>query len=174
MSDVSVRMAEDPGDFEVAQKLCREWLDWHWRHYPSDWPRGADNPMDPMKFEAIVQRLPTLHERPGGGIIIGSVDGQAVGCVMYREAAKEAGLAEFNRMFVSESGRGHGLGQKMLEHMFEQLIADGYRKVFFSSANWLTHARAMYEAAGFSDIPHPTGFPDKWRNHVYFMERTLI
>ncbi|WP_168184232.1 GNAT family N-acetyltransferase [Thioclava sp. F42-5] len=173
MSDVSVRMAENPGDFEVAQRLCREWLDWHWRHYPSDWPRGADNPMDPMKFEAIVQKLPTLHERPGGGIIIWSVDGQAVGCVMYREAEKEAGLAEFNRMFVSEGGRGHGLGRLMLEYMFEQLRADGYCMMHFSSANRLTHA-AMYEAAGFSDIPHPTGFPDEWRKRAYVMERTLI
>ena len=172
LANVSIRIAEDAGDFEVARTLCQEWLDWHWRHYPDDWPTGPDHPMDPKKFEAIVQDLPSLHQRPRGGILIGSVDGQAVGCVMYHEA--EADVAEFKRMFVSENGRGHGLGGLMLEAMFEKLVADGYRKVFFSSATFLTHARAMYEAAGFVSISHPAGFPDEWRDRVYFMERSLI
>lgn len=174
MADISIRMAEDAADFDVARALCREWLDWHWRHYPSDWPRGADHPMDPERFEAIVQELQSLHERPRGGIVIGSVDGRACGCVMYHAAGEETYSAEFKRMFVSESGRGHGLGRLMLDYMFEKMIADGYRKVFFSSAEFLTHARAMYEGAGFSVIPHPMGFPDAWRKRVYFMERNLV
>jgi GNAT superfamily N-acetyltransferase len=113
------------------------------------------------------------HLRPRGGVIIGSVDGRDVGCVIYKEAGREAGVAEFNRMFVSEHGRGHGVGRRMLDYMFERLIEDNYRKVFFSSAKFLTHARRMYEAAGFHGTPHPEGFPDEWRERVYFMERDL-
>jgi GNAT superfamily N-acetyltransferase len=90
---------------------------------------------------------------------------------MYSEAGP--GVAEFKRMFVSEDGRGHGLGRLMLERMFEQMISDGYKKVVFSSATFLTHARSMYESAGFVDVPHPKGFPDEWRQYVYFMERSL-
>ncbi len=172
LANVSVGMAQDAADFEVARALCQDWLDWHWRHYPSDWPTGPDHPMDREKFAIIVQNLPSLHERPRGGILIGSVDGQAVGCVMYLEAGPE--VAEFKRMFVSEKGRGHGLGGLMLAAMFENLVADGYRKVYFSSATFLTHARAMYEAAGFVSIPHPAGFPEEWLKRVYFMERTLV
>ncbi|SDJ42169.1 hypothetical protein SAMN04488026_101735 [Aliiruegeria lutimaris] len=62
----------------------------------------------------------------------------------------------------------------MLQHMFDQMIADGYRKVFFSSAVFLTHARAMYESVGFVGIPHPAGFPQAWREREYFMERALV
>ena len=171
MHNISIRLAEDADDFDAARGLCREWLDWHWRNYPIDWPRGADHPMDQERFETIIQNLPKLHERPRGGILIGSVNEQAVGCVMYQEA--KPGVAEFNRMFVSDGGRGHGLGRRMLDQMFDQMIADGYKRVFFSSATFLTHARAMYEAAGFTDCPHPVGFPAKWRDHVYFMERSL-
>ena len=90
---------------------------------------------------------------------------------MYSEAGP--GVAEFKRMFVSEDGRGHGLGRLMLERMFEQMISDGHKKVVFSSAKFLTHARSMYESAGFVDVPHPEGFPDEWRQYVYFMERSL-
>ena len=172
MKLASVRMAENADDFDIARTLCREWLDWHWNHYPSDWPKAADHPMDPQKFETIVQDLPKLHRRPRGGILIGSVGGNAAGCLMYHEAVP--GTAEFKRMFVNENGRGHGLGRLMLERMFEHMISDGYQKVFFSSATFLTHARAMYERAGFLGIPHPAGFPDEWRDRVYFMERTLV
>ena len=172
MSNISVCLAAGDDDIEDARRLCREWLNWHWLNYPSDWPRGADHPMDPEKFEAVIQDLPKLHQRPLGGIIIASVDDTAVGCVMYREA--EPGVAEFNRMFVSDGGRGHGLGRRMLDSMINQMIADGYRSVFFSSATFLTHARAMYEAAGFQSMPHPDGFPDVWRERVYFMERSLV
>jgi GNAT superfamily N-acetyltransferase len=172
MAIVSVRMAENAGDFEVARALCREWLDWHWQNYPSDWPTGADHPMERQNFEAVLRDLPMLHQRPRGAVLIGTVNGQDAGCVMYHKS--EAGVAEFKRMFVSERGRGHGLGRKMLEDMFQRMIVDGYEKVFFSSATFLTHARAMYESAGFTGIPHPPGFPDEWRDRVYFMHRTLV
>lgn len=90
---------------------------------------------------------------------------------MYNAAT--ADTAEFNRMFVNATGRGHGLGRKLLEAMFEQMRADGYTNALFSSATFLTHARAMYRRAGFTDIPHPDGFPDEWRRYVYFMQRSL-
>jgi hypothetical protein len=54
------------------------------------------------------------------------------------------------------------------------MVDDGYGKVFFSSATFLTHARTMYEAAGFTGIPHPPGFPAELRDRVYFMQRTLL
>ncbi len=171
MTDVVIRLAENQKDFETAHSLCREWLDWHWRHYPSDWPKGPDHPMDPAIFEATMRELPSVHKPPRGGTLLGLLNGEAVGCVMYHEA--EPGIAEFNRLFVNEKGRGHRIGQKMLEAMFAMLNANGYQKVFFSSATFLTHARAMYEAAGFVKISHPSDFPKEWHNYTYFMERSI-
>ena len=171
LSDVLIKLAENANDFEAARALCREWLDWHWRHYPSDWPTGPNHPMDPSRFESIMQDLQSLHKPPSGGILIGLVDGQAVGCVMYHEA--EPGVAEFNRLYVNENGRGHRLGLRMLESMFIRLSKNGFHKVFFTSATFLTHARAMYETAGFVDISHPPDFPVEWLDKTYFMERYI-
>ena len=171
MTDVVIRLAENQKDFETARSLCREWLDWHWRNYPTDWPKGPDHPMDPVTFEATIQELPLIHKPPSGGVLIGLLNGEAVGCVMYNEA--KSGIAEFNRLFVNEKGRGHRMGHRMLEAMFVQLSANGCQKVFFSSAKFLTHARAMYEAAGFVKMPHPSDFPKEWRDYTYFMERDL-
>ena len=172
MTEIAIRLASNAADIEVARALCREWLDWHWENYPSDWPRGDDHPMDPVRFETTLKNLPDLHERPLGGILIASIDGEPMGCVMYSEASPDT--AEFNRMFVRPVGRGHSLGRSLLDHMFEQMAADGYTRVFYSSAAFLTHARAMYEKAGFIPMPHPAGFPDTWRDKVYFMERSLV
>ena len=171
MAEISIRMASGDADVEEARALCREWLQWHWKNYPADWPTKG-NPMEPEKFQTILEDLPNLHERPRGGIFIASLNSQPVGCVMYHEAS--AGISEFNRMFVSEDGRGHGVGRRLLERMFEQMIEDGYQKVVFSSATFLTNAKSMYQAAGFVEVPHPEGFPDEWRNYVYFMERPLL
>ncbi|MEP2027074.1 MAG: GNAT family N-acetyltransferase [Paracoccaceae bacterium] len=170
MTEISVRLAVNDSDIKDVRALCEEWLDWHWKAYPEDWPIKG-NPLEPERFQVILKDLPKLHARPNGAMLIALVDGKPAGSVMYAEA--EAGTAEFNRMFVSEGGRGHGLGRLMLERMFEQMISDGYKKVMFSSARFLTHAKAMYESAGFVDMPHPQGFPNEWRSYVYFMERAL-
>ena len=168
--EVLIRMASTEAEFEQVRDLCRQWLDWHWKNYPADWPTEG-NPMDPVRFRAILDDLPSLHARPHGGILLALLDDQPVGCVMYNEA--RPGLAEFNRMFVNDNGRGFGIGRQLLSHMFEQLIKDGYQRVRFSSAKFLTHARSMYEAAGFVDAPHSEGFPSEWQPYVYFMERPL-
>jgi GNAT superfamily N-acetyltransferase len=163
-------MAVTDKDFDIARGLCREWLDWHWNAFPEDGPRDG-NPMDPEAFQQIIKDLPRIHARPDGAILLAEVDAKPAGCVMYR--AQEPGVAEIFRLFVNDAGRGHGIGRLLLEEMFTAMIADGYHTVRFSSARFLTHARRLYESAGFHDIPHPDGFPQDWRDFVYFMERPL-
>lgn len=171
MPDITVRMATTDDDFDRARGLCHDWLEWHWRHFPEDGPREG-NPLDPEAFQHVIDDLPQLHARPKGAILLAEVDDRPAGCVMYHE--NEPGVAEIKRLFVNDAGRGHRLGQMMLERMFEAMIADGYRTVRFSSARFLTHARTLYERVGFHDIPHPDGLPADLRKFIYFMERPLI
>ena len=171
MPEITIKMAESDEEHDAARTLCREWLDWHWNAYPKDWPVEG-NPMDPEKFEEILADLPQIHARPLGAILIAYVAGRPAGCVMYNQAQGQT--SEFNRMFVSDNGRGHGIGRLLLKRMFQEMVNDGYSKVIFSSATFLTHARKMYQDAGFSGMPHPPGFPDEWCQYVYFMERDLL
>ena len=41
--NISIRMASSDGDLGHARNLCQQWLDWHWKNYPADWPTD-DNP----------------------------------------------------------------------------------------------------------------------------------
>lgn len=171
MPKITIRLASTDTDFVAAQKLCREWRDWHWQAFPADGPR-EDNPLDPVTFQAVIDNLREIHARPRGAVLLAEVDGDAVGCVMYHDA--DATTAEIKRLFVNDGGRGLGLGRQLLDHMFESMIADGYRTVIFSSARFLTHARRLYESAGFQDMPYPDGFPGNLRHFVYFMQRPLV
>lgn len=167
---ISIKLLSDDLGYEEARDLCREWLKWHWENYPSDWPVEG-NPMEPERFKKVLEDMPNLHARPRGGIFVASIADQPVGCVMYSEQSDL--VAEFNRMFVSEAGRGHGVGRRLLDAMFNQMIEDGYQMVMFTSAKFLTHAKAMYENVGFTNRPHPEGFPDEWIPYTYCMERSL-
>ena len=171
MSSVTIKMAQTDQDMEAARQLCREWMDWHWQVFPKDGPVEG-NPMNPETFEGVIEDLPQIHARPRGGILLGLVDGRPAGCVMYHEAKPDT--AEIKRLFVNDAGRGHRLGRQLLERMFEEMIADGYQHVIFSSARFLTHARRLYESVGFVDMPHPSDFPEHLRDFAYFMRRPLV
>lgn len=171
MSAITVTMVDDAAGLEMVQGLCWEWFDWNWKFFPVEGPR-ENHPLDPETYPAVVASLPVLHARPTGAMILATINSAPAGCVMYR--ALRPGVAEFNRLFVSETARGHGIGRLLLDHMFEAMRADGYQTVHFSSARFLTHARALYESMGFNLIPTPDEVSEEHRQIVYFMERSLI
>ena len=166
MADASIRRAETEAEFEAARAVAREWPAWQLRAFPQLRDEILQK-FEPAAYEKTLADLPLIHARPGGAVLLACLGETAVGCVMY--ARKEPGVAEFFRLFVTEEGRGHGLGRALLETMFAHMEADGYRRVFFTSARFLTHARALYESVGFRDVPAPPGLPD----FVYAMERPL-
>ena len=165
-----IRLAVTEADFDEARALGRSWVDWLLKVHPE-----LREPIlaywDPVEYAQTLAALPVVHARPKGAVLLADLGGSAVGCVMYLEL--EPGIAEVKRLFVDEAGRGHGLGRKLLEAMFDQMRGDGHQKVMFSSGHYLTHARKLYESAGFQDMPMPDDYPDEYRDLDYFMERSL-
>ena len=166
MSSVTIRMAETDSDFDAARALGRRWVEWLGEVYP-ELRDKIEKKFDAVAYAKVLEDLPMIHARPKGAVLLAWLDGRAVGCVMYAES--EPGLAEFFRFFVDTPGRGRGIGRKLLEAMFAHMAADGYDTVCFNSAKFLTHARALYEAVGFTDAPPRPGAPE----HEYFMVRPL-
>ena len=165
-----IRLADTEADFDEARALGRSWVDWLLKVYPE--MRGPILAyFEPVEYEQTLAALPVVHARPKGAVLLADLGGPAVGCVMYLEL--EPGIAEVKRLFVDEAGRGHGLGRKLLEAMFDQMRGDGYQKVRFMSSHFLTHARKLYESVGFQDMPMPDDYLDEYRHLDYFMERLL-
>lgn len=168
MPAAGTRRAATEADFDAARALCRHWVDWQLKAFP-EMREEILRVFEPVAYARTLADLPRIHAAPGGGVLLADLDGQPVGCVMYREM--EPGVAEIKRLFVAEAARGHGLGRALIDALLDAARRDGYRIVRFSSARFLPHARALYESVGFVDIPHPDGFPDEMREIVYFMER---
>jgi GNAT superfamily N-acetyltransferase len=167
---VTISRAETQADFDHARSLCNAWVDWQLKVFP-EYRNEIHKVFEPVAYARTLAELPVIHARPKGAILLAALDGRPAGCVMYLEM--EPGVAEIKRLFVDESGRGHGLGQALLTEMFAHMRADGYKTVRFSSARFLTHARSLYEKVGFADIPQPPDLPEHLRGIVYFMERPL-
>lgn len=170
MSDVSVALAQSEADVNAVRALCQDWIDWQLKTFPEERERIL-KVFDPVIYAQTIADLPTIHARPKGAMLLGTVRKAPGGCVMYQEMAP--GVAEVKRLFVRENARGHRLGEALLTAMFDQMRADGYKTVRFSSARFLLHARGLYERVGFKDIPHPEGWPDFLRPITYHMERPL-
>jgi len=170
MTRTKVFLAETEADFTAARALGFEWAKTHLEDFPEH-QDIIERVFDPEAYRETMENLHIIHARPKGAVLLAELDGRPVGCVMYQEM--EPGVAEIKRLFVNPGGRGHRLGHALLNKMLSQMKADQYARVRFSSAKFLNHARALYESAGFADIPQPEGFPDYLRDFVYFMERPL-
>jgi ribosomal protein S18 acetylase RimI-like enzyme len=167
---ITVIAAESDVHFEAARYLCSDWVNWQLKVFPEK-KDIILSVFDPIEYAKTLENLPSIHARPKGAIILASLDGDYVGCVMYQEMAPK--LAEVKRLFVAESGRGHGVGHILLTEMFLHMKNDGYERTQFSSARFLTHARDLYEKVGFEEIPLPQDIPDELAETVYFMEKAL-
>jgi len=170
MTSIAIRPAKTQEDFDAARHLCRVWRDWQLDEFPK-YRDEILRVFEARSYARTLDRLPTIHARPKGNILLAELGGQAVGCVMYHEA--RSGTAEVKRLFVDVGGRGHGLGQALLSEMFNHMRRDGYETVIFSSARFLAHARKLYEKMGFKDMPAPPDLPENLRQVVYFMQRPL-
>jgi len=170
MPETIIYRAETQADFDAARLLCQAWVDWQLKTFP-DLRDTILTAFEPAAYAKTMADLAHIHARPEGAILLARLNRRAVGCVMYHKM--ENGVAEVKRLFVDESGRGHGLGKALLLEMFTHMRHDGYAIARFSSARFLIHARALYDSVGFHDIAQPPDFPDTLRKVVYFMERAL-
>jgi len=107
-------------------------------------------------FSALIAKLPDIHARPSGDILLAALDGEIVGCAMYYPLADFAGTCEIKRIFVQPQGHGHGLGAKLTAHAMAQAKKDGHRRMVLDTMRTLTPAIAIYKSLGFEPTPPST------------------
>lgn len=169
MPEISIRRAEGEDDLAAIRALCRDWVDWQLEALPEH-REAILTRFEPVAYARELDQLPVIHARPRGAILLATLDDRPVGCVMYHpHDPAMPGTAEIKRLFVRPDGRGYGIGRALLEEMFDGMRRDGYDRVRFASARFLTHARALYEQVGFKDIAALPGTLPV----AYWMERAL-
>jgi GNAT superfamily N-acetyltransferase len=90
-------------------------------------------------------------EPPNGAYVVGWEDGRAVAGGALKRL--EPGVAEIKRMYVVPDARGRGLARRLLAAIEETARELGYERVRLDTGASQPHARALYESAGYEEIP---------------------
>jgi DNA-binding MarR family transcriptional regulator/N-acetylglutamate synthase-like GNAT family acetyltransferase len=113
------------------------------------------------EFEALVAtlfaRFATKHDSAAERFWVAEVDGERVGCVFVVRSEKDNNAAQLRCLLVDPSGRGLGVGRKLVDECIQFAKSAGYRQIILWTNDVLIAARRIYEAAGFSLIeesPH--------------------
>jgi GNAT superfamily N-acetyltransferase len=115
-------------------------------------------PTEPLPTEAPAD----LELAPPQGVfLLARLDGRPAGCAGVRAfgAAPAStrntvpGTAELKRLYVRPDARGHGLGRLLLAAAEDAARTLGHTRLRLDTMAELAEARALYTAAGYTDIP---------------------
>lgn len=83
-------------------------------------------------------------------LYLAKLDGKPVAAVGVKPF--KPGICELKRLYCRPEGRGHDFGRRLTMAATAFARDAGYRKMYLDTDAGLTHANAIYEALGFSDI----------------------
>jgi GNAT superfamily N-acetyltransferase len=145
MPPINIRPLDQPGDLGWVVQA-------HGEQYAREF--GWDH-----TFEALVAQIVadygTEHDPSLEAAWIAEVDGQRVGCVFCVRA--ENGDAQLRILLVTDDGRGHGLGGRLVDECMSFARRAGYRRMVLWTNDPLAAARHIYLARGFTlthEEPH--------------------
>jgi transketolase len=94
---------------------------------------------------------PREVENGSGGFYIAYLGGLPVGCGAVRRI--DDTTAEIKRMYVAPSGRGRGIGRRVLAELEAEACRLGARRLVLETGPRQPEALALYKGAGFVEIP---------------------
>jgi len=108
-----------------------------------------------LSYQGFADELATLpgkYALPRGQLLIArNADGAAIGCVALRPV-DAPGCCEMKRLFVSQQGRGLGLGRALAEAVIAEAAKLGYAELRLDTLPTMHEAIALYRKLGFVPI----------------------
>ena len=167
---IDVRQAISARDLDDVRGLMRAFLSWHLQHHVED-RHLIDRYFDAAAWEAELAHLPGKYAPPKGALLIAYEQDTPVGCVAMRDLGD--GVCEMKRMFVPESARGRGVGQRLAVEIIMKARTAGYRAMRLDTSNRQTEAMRLYERLGFRRIAPYAELPEDMRDWLVFFELAL-
>lgn len=163
--------ASTPHDLDDVRALCWAYRDFLIANSAKD--REITETFYPVpKYEALMAKLPDLHARPKGIILLArDLTGIAVGCGMIH--ALDPKTSEIKRVFVSERARGQGVARMICETLITQAKADGFARIVLDTSRSLTAAQHLYGKLGFAQRDAYQPIPKAVLPELLFYERIL-
>lgn len=122
-------------------------------------------------YKALMDELPTKYNSKGTGVLLAVGKDGPVGCGMYHGLNAED--AEIKRVFVSEDGRGKGVGTALSKALIARISESGYRRILLDTNPAFRAARNVYEALGFTQRGPYADMPEDVAELLVFYELKL-
>jgi putative acetyltransferase len=166
-----VRDADSGGDLDEVRRLFREFVAWHAQRQAQNQGLVAAY-FDAAVWEAELDGLPGAYAATAGGaLLLATLDGAPVGCVALRRLDDES--CEMKRMFVDDSGRGHGVGRALGEAVVERARDLGYAAIRLDTSVEQHEAIGLYRSLGFEQVAAYHDVPEELRDWLVFFELRL-
>lgn len=170
MGNAEISMAETLDDVTAVKQLCRDFVTWVLAANP-EYREKILIYFEPVKWEQTLAKLPEIHARPDGAMLLARLDGTPVGCIMYHKI--DQGVAEVKRLFVATQARGKGIASSLIEALIRSAQSDGYQELRLDTTIFLSDAERLYRKHGFVDSTHSIELAEEALDVVVFMRRTI-
>jgi DNA-binding MarR family transcriptional regulator/GNAT superfamily N-acetyltransferase len=129
------------------------------RSYFAELERRSGTSFDPTSGSTAE---PHEVRPPNGVFLVAYLRDAPVGCGALKHFA--GGASDLKRMWVAESARGLGIGRRLLAELEARAAAHGSRVVRLETNRTLAEAIALYESAGYAEVPpfNDEPFADHW------------
>ncbi len=109
-------------------------------------------------YDESTDHLYDLFQTDGSVYFIAEEDGALLGGGgVFPTPGHDATTCELVKMYLSEAGRGRGIGRQLLEHCIEFARSAGYTQMYLESMPELHHAIRLYDKMGFTRLSAPLG-----------------
>lgn len=154
VSDITI--TPEPADSTTAKWCLQQYFRLLNERFEGGYDPGNAQPVDEKDFSP-----------PTGIFLLARLLGAPVGCGSLKRS--KPGIGEIKRLWVAQSARGLGLGQKLLNALEDEGRKLGMTAIRLDTNRSLTEAQALYLKKGYVEVPryNDDPYPD------HFFEKRL-
>lgn len=98
--------------------------------------------------------------------------GEVLGGAGYAECSAFEDCAELQKLYLSDSAKGKGLGRRLMETVEDRARQAGYRRLYLETHSILDAAIRLYEWRGYRSIDRPPSVQHGTMDRFYLRELT--
>jgi len=134
---------------------------------------GANKP-GTVFYDDTTDHLYELFQKTGSIYYVAEKDGDIVGGAgIFPSQGLPERTCELVKMYLSPSGRGLGLGKKLIDKCLEFAGSYGYKQVYIETLPELKKAVSVYKKFGFENLNGPLGNTGHFGCDVWMLKKIV-